>query len=92
MVTVKEAAKNALAFAQELLGENRASSLLLEEIDLSDTQEVWLVTVSVPSPRLAATSMGLLAGAGGTAEPRDYKIISVDAANGSPKSMKIRKL
>jgi hypothetical protein len=80
MVPVKEATQTALAFAREVLGDNRVNSLLLEEVDLSDNQDEWLVTVSVPAPRINNGALGLLAGPGGTtAEPRDYKIIRVDA-------------
>jgi hypothetical protein len=93
MVTVKEAAQGALAFAREVLLDGRTSSLLLEEVDLSETGNEWLVTVSVPAPRIAGNSLGMLAAASGiTPEPRDYKLIRVDAFTGSPKSLTIRQL
>jgi hypothetical protein len=93
MIPVKEAAQSALAFARDLLGDNRVNSLLLEEIELSDDQTEWLVTVSVPTARLPATGLGMLAtGSGAITEPREYKVIRVDAGNGLPKSLKIRKL
>jgi len=93
MVSVKEAAQNALGFARELLGDTRVNSLLLEEIELSDDHAEWLVTVSVPAARLPSTLSLLSQGSGGVQqEPRDYKLIRVDAAGGSPQSMTIRKL
>ena len=94
MVTVKEAANTALDFAREFLGDNRVNSLLLEEIELSDTQKEWLVTVSVPrSPAPApSNSLALMSPSISdlTRNWRDFKIIRVDADNGNPTSIKIR--
>jgi hypothetical protein len=46
MVSVKDAAQNALAFAREVLGDSRVNSLLLEEIELSDNQTWIMHTIS----------------------------------------------
>lgn len=91
MVLVKEAAQNALAFARDLLGDTRTNALLLEEVELSDDEKDWLVTVSVPAVRMSSSALSALS-ASGLTEPRDYKLIRIDAGNGSPRSIKIRKL
>ena len=90
MVTVKEAAQTALTFAHELLGDTRVNSLLLEEIEFSDTKPEWLVTISVPVPGVSK-SLAMLSGVSDR-EPRDYKIIRIDAETGTPQSIKIRKV
>ena len=90
MVTVKEAAQTALTFAHEVLGDNRVNSLLLEEIEFSETKPEWLITISVPVPRVK-NSLAMLSG-GTDVEPRDYKVIRVDAETGIPQSIKIRKV
>ena len=94
MVTVKEAANAALIFAREFLGDNRVNSLLLEEIELSDTQKEWLVTVSVPSTPAPSNSLALMSPTISDIirNSRDFKIIRVDADNGNPTSIKIRKV
>lgn len=96
MVTVKEAANTALDFARQFLGDNRINSLLLEEIELSDTQKEWLITISLPAPPVPQSSLALASASlslrGLSQEYRDYKVIRVDADNGQPTSIKIRKV
>ena len=96
MVTVKEAANTALDFARQFLGDNRINSLLLEEIELSDTQKEWLITISLPAPPAPQSSLALASASlslrGLSQEYRDYKVIRVDADNGQPTSIKIRKV
>jgi hypothetical protein len=92
MVSVKEAAHSAIAFAGEILGDKRVDALLLEEIELSDDDTEWLVTVSIPTPRVPETGFGMLTNGGPAAEPRDYKLIRVDAETGLPVAIKIREV
>jgi hypothetical protein len=91
MVSVKQASQNALTFARDLLGDTRVNSLLLEEIELSDDQKQWLVTISIPSARLTSAGLAMF-GAAGEAGPRDYKLIRVDTNTGEPLSLTIRKV
>lgn len=70
-------------FARETLGPGRTDGLQLEEVESGRIggDDAWLITLSMPSPGLAAFGL-----------KRDYKIFSVLKGNGEVTSMKIREL
>jgi hypothetical protein len=85
---IKEAVRNAIAFARDALGFERTTSIRLEEIESSSVgnRPVWLVTLSTTSgPALPTMALGLH-------EDRDYKVFTVAKDNGEVLSMKIRLL
>jgi hypothetical protein len=93
MATIKEAVRNASAFALETLGPERAAGLLLEEVESAAIggEDAWLITLSMILPQIAAG--GVSAYLNAFAEPkRDYKIFTVLKMNGEVISMKIREL
>jgi hypothetical protein len=90
---IKDAVRNAIAFASESLGPERTANIRLEEIESStvDDRPVWLITLSNASqePLDSIIRRGLMAGA----DPeREYKIFTVTKDNGEVLSMKIRLL
>jgi hypothetical protein len=85
---IKDAVRNAIAFAQDALGYERTASIRLEEIESSsvDNRPVWLVTLSTTSrPAVPAMALGLH-------EDRDYKVFTVAKDSGEVLSMRIRLL
>jgi hypothetical protein len=88
-VDVTLAVTTAMKFLRSVMLDDRSKAALLEEVELSEDGSEWLVTISVPTPRMD----GLAAALGGTGvEQRDYRQVRINAANAQPISMKIRKV
>jgi hypothetical protein len=91
MATIKEAVRNASAFALETLGAERAAGLQLEEVESTNVggEDAWLITLSmIAPPQIGVTTLSAY-----LAEPkRDYKIFTVLKKDGDVTSMKIREL
>jgi len=79
MITVTDAVRRAVEFAQSVLEVTRARDLLLEEVILDDQPPRWLITLSMPATE-------------GLRLQRVYKTFTVDAETGTVLSMKIREL
>jgi hypothetical protein len=62
-------------------------NLAVEEIEKSDDDRYWLITLGYTMPRGALPLSALGANA-----PRSYKLIKINAETGEPISMKIRDL
>jgi hypothetical protein len=89
---IKDAMRNAIAFATESLGPERTADIRLEEIESStvDGRAVWLITLSgtIKSDR----SFNSIVAALGTEADREYKVFAVTKDKGEVLSMKIRPL
>jgi hypothetical protein len=86
MVDVRQAASTAANYLVSLYPQQIPSNVQLEEVELSDDEKYWLITLSYP-----------VAGSGlekalNVPLKRAYKVFKVDAATGQVRSMKIRKL
>lgn len=85
MVSIKEAVRNAMDFAQETLGPQRLNGLQLEEVESSNMggEDAWLITLSMINQdnSLAIALAGPM---------RDYKVFTVLKKNGEVTSMRIR--
>ena len=89
MVTVKDAIKVAMQFVAENFGEGLLSSLQLEEVEPSKDGREWLVTLSM----VRGVGAGAMSSALGIdSKARDYKSVTVDAATGAVRSVKIRQI
>jgi hypothetical protein len=91
IIAVKEAVKLARDHLLNLIGEQ--PRLLLEEVELSDDGNRWLITFGYDTNRPMETDRGF--GAFGISHPkyvRDYKVIELGASDGEFLSMKIRKI
>jgi hypothetical protein len=80
MIDVKKAVTAALTYAQEL----GRSGATLEEVDRSEDDRYWLVTLGFPR------RLNDFAVLGGVKYEPDYKVFKVDAETGEVLSMKIR--
>ena len=90
MVSIKEATKNASAFAREALGPERTEGMRLEEIESTtvDGEDAWLITLSMI---ISGGPTGNFIEALRTGN-REYKSFTVIKRDGEVRSMKIREL
>lgn len=85
MLSVTDAVKSASLYLQNLIPE--AQNMRLEEVELSDDDRFWNVTLSFIDPKdeSQAPLQAITAG-----RPRKYKIIRLDRNSGEVRWMKIR--
>ena len=107
MIDVKQAVKSAAQFVKILYEPDELIDLTLEEVELSDDEINWLVTIGF-TRRLTepisetvvrsspSSAFGWLSNSHSEESQkyavREYKIIQVDASTGVAKSMKIREI
>lgn len=84
MLDVKEAALRASEYFAGLFADQGVSNVQLEEVELTDDGQYWLITLSYP---LIPSSMALPVN---IVSKRNYKVFKIDAKTGEVKSMKIR--
>lgn len=87
MITVKEAAKRAIEYIVDLLGASNVGQPRSEEVDPTDDNDYWLVTIGFFPPAM----VGHIAVSQWSSK-REYKQVKVTTSDGSIKSMKIRAL
>lgn len=73
---------------EDLMGV-RPDSMRLEEVELADQENEWLITLGFDMP---VKTNELLAASLAPSYKREYKVFKVDAETGAVKSMKIRTL
>lgn len=84
MIDVKEAVKIASEQLVELVGPDKISALRLEEVELTDDESCWLITLGFTDMTMQGVMQMLR-------EPaRQYRVLAIDAENGHFKSMKMR--
>ncbi len=83
MLDVKAAAQRAAEYYAALYSQEAAANVRLEEVELSEDGQYWLITLSYPRPGIEA-----LFGDG----KREYKQFKIEASTGKVISMKIRKV
>jgi len=83
MLDVKEAAQRASDYFASLFPKDLAANARLEEVELTDDGQYWLITLGFP----VSDTLGFF---GVTRTPRDYKQFKIDAETGKVVSMKIR--
>lgn len=84
LLDVKKAVELARGYLSDVL-RIPSQELLLEEVELSEDQEFWLITFSYPAPEGSSLQVML----GGS---RAYKIVKLHADTGEFVSVKIRTL
>lgn len=91
-MTIKEVVEKAVEFIKQIYGET-VSELMLEEVQLSDDNQKWLVTLSFlrERPRTSTTVAVFSAMDVGTHE-RVYKQVEIGAEKGEFIGMTIRKV
>jgi hypothetical protein len=87
-VDVKQAASIAVNYVKSLL-QNPIQDVELEEVELSDDERFWLITIGfVRTPSTAAQNFRSLVGDA----IRSYQLVKIEVATGIPLSMKMRTL
>jgi len=92
MIDVKQAVKKAMGYLREMYNVAEFKDVLLEEVDLSDDNQYWNVTIGFTRGQ-ESTSEGPMASLVGPSAyfKREYKIFKIEANTGIVRSMKIRK-
>lgn len=88
MVDVQQAAATATTYLISLYPQLSLLDVQLEEVELTEDEKYWLITLSYPLLKVAAPS----ALAGFMPSKKDYKVFKIDSDAGQVRSMKIRKL
>ena len=96
MIDAKQAAIAAIAYFQDVMGSEKITDILLEEIELTEDERLWLVTLSGLIPKAKEElEVDNLSAIAAIMRPlsrwrRVYRMFKLDAANGLVKSMKMR--
>jgi len=85
MIDVKKAANSAITYFNDLYGKTY-QDIIVEEIELTDDEQCWYITISYVERSLTAGFAHYLGG------NREYKIFKINAKDGTVKSMKIREM
>jgi hypothetical protein len=83
MLDVKEAAQRASQYFASLYADQGVLNVQLEEVELADEGQFWLITLSYPGDSPNNPFLN-------TIPHRKYKVFKIDAKTGEVKSMKIR--
>lgn len=89
-VGVKDAVTAAMRFVNEMYGDQSLKDVLLEEVEMAQEVDAWLVTIGFSLP-WEDVPPGNTAAAGKKLR-RVYKIVAINAQSGVPLSMKMREL
>jgi hypothetical protein len=86
MIDVKHAAKTAIEYVVDLLGPDNVLDARIEEVELSDDDADWLVTVGFFRP----ARIGLQIVPGMPRGDREFKQVRVRTSDGTVRGMRIR--
>ncbi len=94
MIDMKQAVQIAQDFCRNLYGPEQLADFLVEEVELTEDEKFWLVTVGF---NIKPGETSRPASPGGTSAyskgpDHVYKTMKVDATNGRALSLKIKKL
>ena len=91
MIDVKNAVQAAVQYCGQLFG-NISNRLQLEEVELSDDEKHWFITVGYDDPGTPRDEvmLGALQGFPRIGPERKYKVVDVDAETGKVKAVKMR--
>jgi hypothetical protein len=86
MIDVKQAVGIAFDNFRELYSDDNLPQVLLEEVNLNDDDNLWLVTIGFARPQ---TGFGAIAQA---TQTRAYKTFKIDAETGDFRGISMRKV
>ena len=93
MIDVKEAVRTAANYLADLFAEEDISDIRLEEVELSEDNQTWNVTLSfLRKVRVRGAPAEALSAGLGPQMDRDFKVLTVRAEDGVVTSVKIRQL
>jgi hypothetical protein len=90
MIDVKQAVSISTQYFLNLVGAESVSDVLLEEVEPSDDERFWYVTLSAALPAPKDGINAIAAALGNSPRRRVYKVFKVDAGTGTVRSMKMR--
>lgn len=90
MIDVKQAVQIAMNYVSDLYQQEGISDLALEEVELSDDEQNWYITIGFTRQFQELTGLRLTPLT--KQAKRVYKIVTVRAKDGIATSMKIREL
>ncbi len=92
MVDVKQAVGKAMQYLEELYQISEFKDVLLEEVDLSEDNKYWNVTVGFTRHQEPTSGGPMATLVGQSAEfKREFKVFQIDAETGALRSMRGRK-
>ena len=83
MLDVKQATLSATNHLVDLYPQMARDSIQLEEVELSDDEKYWFITLSYPLP----SQISIL----NLPPKKEYKVFKIDSQTGQARSMRIRK-
>jgi len=92
MIDIKQAVHIAEKFFKELYDEETLKNFLVEEVDLSEDEKDWVVTVGFDFGGVQVSEPALFTSKSSTPRAgRMYKAVRIDKETGEPLSMKLKK-
>lgn len=90
MIQVQEAVKAAISQLSEILPQYAGPEARLEEVELAETEDAWLVTFSVPAPNTSLPSLLGYSPQSPFGSNRVGKVVKLRASDGQFISVKQR--
>jgi hypothetical protein len=92
MIDIKQAVKAAEKFFRELYDPNTLKNFLVEEVELSEDEKDWVVTVGFDFGETHASEPAQFTSRSSTPRAgRVYKAVRIDKETGEPLSIKFKK-
>lgn len=88
MLDVQEAVEKASIYCKKMFRSSGATNIELEEVELSEDEAYWLITLSFTLPLLGTFLPEVVTGKRRT----KYKVFKVESETGNVVSVKIRKM
>ena len=88
-IDVEAAVKTAIDFFRKSFGSVKLANVQLEEIDRSEDERSWLITIGYDNPTITEAVQGGLP-LPRPVPTRKYGVVRVNALTGLPQSVKIR--
>jgi hypothetical protein len=94
MIEMKQAVQTALEFCRSLYGQDKLADILVEEVELTEDEKFWLVTLGFNIGPGEASQPATAVSGGSLSKRPDhvFKTMKVDASSGRSLSLKIKKL
>lgn len=89
MIDAEKAIQNAKIFAKNNITDRSIPNLLVEEIELSENEKYWIITLGWDGRRKPLTALEAAMGFSDVME-REYRVFHVDVKDGMVKKMKLR--
>ena len=90
-IPLQLAVKKAIEHCTELFSPS-GSNFMLEEVEYSESEGVWLITIGFDVEKTVRTPLDRVVGFGGPQTVRQYKQVKIHSNTGAPLSVHIRKL